>query len=334
MHTILVPVDYSLGSRRALTFAIDLARLSQASIVLLHAFHEPLSTGNAFRVDEAIAQLEKEKNQVLEEFAREVQSDTAKNFSLKFIRPQNVAPDLPANQPLTKSGNHVLVSDTIAAGKATVKINCVSKFSLAAEAILAAAANYKPDLIIMSMRGAGAVSQAVMGSTVSEVIQSARVPVLALPAVAPSKPIRNIVFASDLTHLPEAFSLRSLQQITGLFNAHLQVLHLYQDNNPKAEQTKVLKALELLDEQLHDLDFEVHFRQEADIATGIQQFAQEQQADLLALVPHRHTFLEILFRKSVTGQFTQKANLPLFILPDPNKSHTPEPLPVRKAVNN
>ncbi|GEO05411.1 hypothetical protein AAE02nite_30750 [Adhaeribacter aerolatus] len=315
MKTILVPVDYSLDSRQALIFAIDLARLAQAKIVLLHAFHEPLSTGSALRVDEAVAQLEKEKNRVLEEFAAEVQSDTAKNFSLRFIRPQNVAPDIPANQPLTKSGNHVLVSDTIAAGKAAVKINCVSKFSLAAEAILEETVASKPDLIIMSMRGAGAVSQAFMGSTVSEVIQSTRVPVLALPAVAPNKPIRNIVFASDLTHLPEAFSLRSLQQIVSLFNAHLQVLHLYQDNSPQVEQAKVLKALELLDEQLRDLDFEVHFRQEADIATGIQQFAQEQQADLLALVPHRHTFLEKLLRKSITGQFTQKANLPLFILP-------------------
>jgi nucleotide-binding universal stress UspA family protein len=321
MKTILVPIDYSNQSRQALIFAVDIARVSKAAIILFHAFHEPLSVGNALRVDEAIAQLEREKNDILAEFAEEVKYDICKDFKLQFISTHHKKPNDTGN--LTKSGNHVMAIDQVVAERAAVNITCVSKFGLAADEILAAAATFQADIIIMSSRGAGAVSQAFMGSTVTVVFQSAKVPVLVLPSLAPIKPIQNIVFSANLACLPSNFLLDSLRQLVKITGANLQVLHLYKDNNPQEEQVKTMTALDALDSQLSDLNYQVYFRQVEDIATGIQAFMQEQQADLLVLIPQRHTFLEKLFKKSITGKFTEQANLALLTLP-----YQTNPLPV------
>ena len=202
MKTILVPVDYSNDSRKALTFAIELASISRAAIILFNAFYEPLSSGVAYKVDDALAQLEKEKNELLEEFADEVKSDCCKNFSLQFKATQSVAPGELGNLTLTHSGNHIMVADETVEARAAVKITCISKFGLAADEILAAIEAYQADLVVMNTRGAGAVSQAFMGSTIAAVIQSAKVPVLALPSHTQPKKIKNIVFAADLIHLP------------------------------------------------------------------------------------------------------------------------------------
>ena len=323
MKTILVPIDYSSDSRQAFTFAIDIASISKAGIVLLHVFHEPLSTGSAFKVDEAIAQLEIEKNKILEEFASEVKFDCCKNFNLQFKSTQNAGSDELENLTLTSSGNHLMAVDEAVNARAAVEITCVSKFGLAAEEILAAVGAYHADLVIMNTRGAGAISQAFMGSTVAAVIQAAKVPVLALSSLKKPKQIKNIVFATDLNRLPGNFLLDSLRALIKVLGADLQVLHLYQDNNLQEEQAITLKALEVLDTQLFDLNYQVHFRPAEDIATNIREFVQDQQADLLVLIPSHHTFLEKLFQKSITGKFTGQAIIPLLTLP-----YLTNPLPV------
>jgi hypothetical protein len=57
------------------------------------------------------------------------------------------------------------------------------------------------------------------------------------------------------------------------------------------------------------------FHQREEIARGIQDFLQARQADLLALVPKPHTFLDILRQHTFTGLMTQKATVPLLALP-------------------
>jgi hypothetical protein len=88
--------------------------------------------------------------------------------------------------------------------------------------------------------------------------------------------------------------LDQLRVVVKLFEADLKVLHLYQEKDPQQEAQKATAALEVLDKELDDISYQVYFQQRENIATGIQEFLHIQQADLLALVPKHHTFLEIL----------------------------------------
>jgi nucleotide-binding universal stress UspA family protein len=218
----------------------------------------------------------------------------------------------PAN--LTSTGNHAIDTDQ-AAERSAVKVICVCKFGLPEETILAAAEAYGADLVVMGMRGAGPVSQAFLGSTVTGVIQAGKLPVLALPLQALLKEKPTFVLALDLAVLPDAAMLDRLRTLVTLFQADLQVLHLYRDEEAQAEQQKALSALEALDKELHDISYEVFFQRREDFAQGIREFVQSRQADLLALVPKHHTFLEILLQDTITGCMTEEAAIPLLTLP-------------------
>jgi len=43
MKTILVPTDYSKEGHDALLFAMEIAHVTDAQIVLFHAFYQPIS---------------------------------------------------------------------------------------------------------------------------------------------------------------------------------------------------------------------------------------------------------------------------------------------------
>src|SRR5687768_14317903 len=89
MKTILVPTDYSKEARHAFVYAIEIARLAKAEIVLLHVFHQLITPSDAVHVEDAIAAFEKEKNYRLEEYAAEVKADCCKNFSFLFTTNNN-----------------------------------------------------------------------------------------------------------------------------------------------------------------------------------------------------------------------------------------------------
>ena len=238
--------------------------------------------------------------------------EKSQDFALHFMAAHGEARK--GNGDLTKSRFHYLAPSPDAEN-AAVKVICVSKFGLPTETIQVAVEAYGADLVVMGMRGAGAVSQAFLGSTVTGVIQMATRPVLALPLSAALKAHPTFVFATDLAAMPDQEMLDGLRVLVNLFRADLQVLHLYRDNHPQQEQEKAIVALEVLDNAFHDLSYQVHFQQREDIAAGIQEFLRTQAADLLALVPKHHTFLEILLQDTFTGLMTEKATIPLLALP-------------------
>jgi nucleotide-binding universal stress UspA family protein len=316
---ILVATDYSKEARYALLFALKMAYRAKAEIILFHAFHQPLSVSHKDHLEETIRDLEKDKTRLLEDYAREIKCDSSKDFMLRFLSYQGTAEKQRKSGNLIRTGYHLLETDYVPE-KDAVKIISVCKFGLPADAIQVAAEAYGVNLVIMGMRGAGPVSQAFLGSTVATVIQTGKVPVLALPWQAVLKERPTFVLALDLTAIPDPEMLGWLKKLRRILQAEFKVLHLYQDNDPKQEHQKALVALSALDKGLYNISYEVHFQHRTDICRGIQDFLQAQQADLLALVPKHHTFLEILLGHTVTGLMTEKATVPLLTLP-----YAPEP---------
>lgn len=294
--------------------AMDIARRAHADIILFHAFNQAISVSEAYRLEAAIAELEKEKTKVLEDYVKEVKWDATKDFSLSFLSTSDPGVKELEADNLTKSGYHALVSSQ-EAEKASLRIYCVSRFGLPSETLQAAAEAYQADLLVMGTRGAGPVTQAFLGSTVADMIQAGKVPVLALPLQAELKDHATFVFALDLAAIPDQAMIRWLHDWVKLFQAHLKVLHLYRGNDPEQEQQKAVEALDMLDREMCDLSYEVYFQEREFVSQGIQQFIDTYQAELLVLVPRHHTFLEILLQRTVTGLLESQGVMPLLTMP-------------------
>lgn len=312
--TILVPTDFSEEADNALLYATEIAATTKAKIVLFHAFHHPIFSPYPYNEDAKKLELEEEKMEQLQAKTSKLLRNQCRDFSVKYNS---------AGKPLSplRNGFYTIKLKGQDFEKGTVQITCVCTFGLITEEILKAIRVYEADLVVMGMRGAGAISQALIGSTTMAIIQSSDTPVLAVPAHSKFKGLQSAVAAINPATLPEPQLLSSLGAIVKAFNSKLHVLHLYKEDVQQQELLPKREILDALQNNLQGISYDVQVRQTQDIARGIRKYVQEQQGDLLILLPGEHSFLNRLLSKPTTMQVAAKAYVPLLTLP----ITTPEP---------
>ncbi len=184
MKTILVPTDYSEAADNALHYAVELALLSKAKIVLLHAYHVPLPTGDVPVLLVSPAELEKENVMRIKELKKQLE----KKFSEK------------------------------------VKLDHVVRAGFVPDEVLTVAKEKNADLVVMGIKGETRLSRALLGSNTASVMRSAQTPVLAIPSGCRFKKPSKIVLAYDFSKPVPKKVLDTLKMYTSLFNAKLLVL--------------------------------------------------------------------------------------------------------------
>ncbi|MCC9168821.1 universal stress protein, partial [Pontibacter harenae] len=315
LPTILVPTDFSKDAHNALLYAIEIAQLLNAEIVLLNAFYQPVSFPYGKDYTTVINALEMEKAEKLEAYANEVRLSLVKNFSVEYCTTITTGVAEEQDLSLTKSGFHRVAIDDAVLKKAEVNIKCVCKYGVAEDEVIKAADVHKADLVVMGMCGNRALNRTFLGSTALHVMRKAQVPVLAVPIMVSYKGVKSIVFAADLLKLPSPRILSSLCEFVNVFSSRLHVLHVYKKNTLLVQKEDALAALDMLDQQLNNINYSVTFQQQDDIAEGVQGFVANKQHDLLVLIPQKHSFLEKLFKESVTSMVMTKAFIPLLAIP-------------------
>lgn len=297
MKRILVPVDYSENAQNALAYAFEIARLAGAELMLLHVFFPSMSPSAAHNVTDVMEDMEEGKSRELLEFADQVRK--------------------------------ILTIESEAPGRFdAVPVKVVAKLGGAYEKILETIERYDTDLVVMGMQGGEAVSQALLGSTTISVIQKSRVPVLAVPKGVDFNQFATIVFAIDLRKLNATTNLRFLSDVVQIFKANLQVLHVYR-NETQQNTFDTTPPLQHLVDQFEHIPYTVNFDVQENVAAAIQQFIRAKRADLLVLIPQKHTILDRLLDKSITGKITARPLVPLLALPADtllNQGNAQEPL--------
>jgi len=143
-ETILCPVDFSSESMRALDYALSLAQESGARIILLHVLEGFLDDVDPQRV----------RNASVVEYLRNAEQDASDRLRAAVPDEARVWA-----QPIER----------IVRGRAYRQI-------------VATAEHERAGLIVMGVRGKGAVNRFLFGSTTGHVIREARCPVLTLHA--------------------------------------------------------------------------------------------------------------------------------------------------------
>ncbi|GHA55448.1 universal stress protein [Pontibacter akesuensis] len=281
MKTILVPIDFSDNSGNVLAHALGLASIANAEVILFHAFFPVIAPPAAYDAQSVITALEQGKQLELEEFVARAKKEIKQQYGK--------APD-------------------------DVKVTCVATMGGPFEQVLAAIQKYKAGLVVMGMQEGEAVSQAILGSTTISVMLESPVPVLAIPKGVPFRKPTSVVFAAALHKLPAHANLQLLRDFIQLFQAKLQVLHLYR-TNAHYDKFNAATSLEVLQRNFEGIDYDFSFDLRHNIAAGIRDYIQEVQAELLVLIPQKHSFVERLLDRSITGQLTAHPLVPLLTLP-------------------
>lgn len=186
IKNILVPIDFSDTAQNALIYAIKFARVANAKLTILHAYHVPIAAvGGDFPIYSG-PYTDEIENEVQHKFA-----EIKRNF---------LYADLPDYE-------------------------FISRLGMAGEVIENAAHSGHFDLMIMGTHGGNAV-QKILGSTTTGMIKKSELPVLAIPPNVQFKKLNKIVYATDYGKIGEAASFEMLLTLADVFHAEIDVLHI------------------------------------------------------------------------------------------------------------
>ncbi|TAI49746.1 universal stress protein [Flagellimonas allohymeniacidonis] len=171
------------------------------------------------------------------------------------------------------------------------------------------------DYIIMGTLGATGAKGVFMGTNSVRMVKSVRnCPIILVPNEFNLQKLERIIFPSDFSRFYDKYELMPLIELAKMCKASCQVLYLTQEFALTDEQKRNKK---MLTERLAELDVTFNnVELKSKLAKGINEFAKEQRADLIAIVHYRHTFFEKLTREPVVKKVAFHSQIPLLILPE------------------
>lgn len=186
LKNILVPVDFSKCSINALQYAIELARMTEAKLTLLHCYIVRVPAGDV-GVD------------LQPELSHELKKNAEKSF-----------------EELKKTvGSLSLVEHEEMIDMTFVKAGITQRIR-----------ESPTDLVVMGTRGADNRIDAFFGSITYSTIKKSSAPVLVIPDEARFKPISKILFAADFKHIKNVKRLEIIKKLASLFKAEIQIIHI------------------------------------------------------------------------------------------------------------
>lgn len=195
-----------------------------------------------------------------------------------------------------------------------VEIDCKVVEGFAVDEILALEQEVNPTLIIMGMETEGTFSELIIGSVATDVIRKSKTPILLVPEKAQFKKMNKITLAYDYKINQDVHILQPLKELIKESAAKFYVLHVGK-KDPEADAIKAIAGIKI-ENYFSDIEFTAHFIENDDFATGINTFIDSEAIDLITMIPHKHNFLERIFKESHTKKIAFHTHIPLLTLPD------------------
>ena len=278
MKKILIPTDLSVNASNAVRYALSFSKSMPVELVFLHVTHPMLDlpdTSLEF-YDPIVFQDEKEQKSYVQK-----QLDS-------LFNEMNIATE-------------------------EIKYSIELRIGFAGDEIAITAKNLGCDLIIMGTQGASGLTKLFLGSVTYSVIKKSEIPVLAIPVGCTFQTPEKIVFATDYEGISNKKTLTPLFDIANGFDSKVLMFHAIESKEPIAayiEELQVWKA----EKNFHHLKHTNSIATCEDVTEGIIEFAEENTADIIAMIPHSYNFIKNLIHKSKTKELAMVTKVPLLVL--------------------
>ena len=273
MKTILIPTDFSSASESALNYASELALVSDATLVVFHAFHFPIvNTYNA---------------EILALPLDDVRKDCEVNLK-----------ELKSKLLLKYPG---------------LKLESVCQLGFAKDEIDAYILEKKVDLLIMGMKEADFITEKILGSTTTSLIENKHCPVLIVREHSEFKAIQKIALAYDEAMEMNPLVEQRLNMIVDIFKPHICFLRVV-PNNGKVSVPDTIESINY-HAALVNTSYSFHIEVNDDVTEGIKHFVKENMVDLVVMMPREHTFFQKLFKQPKTRSMAFHGNQIMMTIP-------------------
>lgn len=197
METILIATDFSGSANNALDYAIELAKLFNAKVILVNSYNLPYSTYETGTSTDLI--------NILQE---------ASIGGLDYLKKR-----------IEKTNEH------------TFEIECYSGFGFAEDMIIETANKVNADIIVIGITGdSGKIKENIIGSTALKVARNADIPVFIIPDNVKYHPIHKISFACDLNKTEESDLIYVSRYFGKLLAAELEIVNVEEPGKEFSEE--------------------------------------------------------------------------------------------------
>ena len=279
MKTILVPTDFSPNANKALDFAIEIASISRASIMLIYV-NDLLDT--PFR------------DKTAWEIKHGLPADEAAETELEIMC-SNIRKTM-----------HLEINFQMYGGTVT-------------GSIIDAITDSGADLVVMGTLGNTGFKEKLVGSITASIISKSPVPVMAVPILSEWEVPKNIMMAVNhfderpasidivfkiakyfnskvtvavFTDRDTADAADYLENTRGVISCGQELESLYKDVNVESARLFGHKFQESIDE-----------------------YIEAGNVDMLVMFTHKRNFIESVFNRSVSSKMSYHTNIPLLTIP-------------------
>lgn len=195
----------------------------------------------------------------------------------------------------------------------TQPIENITKAGFLIDEITDIAAEKNASLIIMGISEAGKLSELLLSSSSIGVIKNTKCPTLVVPEGVSYKPINTIVFAcDDLENIKDTLALKQITKFVEFFNSKLIVLNVVESFENLDFKKNLLEAKNKT--IFEKVNYTVHFIQGDNLVSNINNFMDENNGDLLIMIPKKHNVFSQLIHESSTKKMAFHSHVPVLAI--------------------
>lgn len=277
MKKILVPTDFSLQADYATDFAIQVAAKKDAEVTLLHVIEHPSAdTFNTMGISQST--YDPMENLYIMKMMESAKSKLEATIGKPEYSKINLKFKIVIGNPYREMTREIT--------------------------------DMSADLVIMGTTGTTNFPEKVLGSNIERVIRNSKCPVISIRERTALGKIQNIVFASDFV-LPQDELVMHIKSLQAFFNAKLRLVRVntpYSFTTSRHDTQLMKKFVEHYKLDNYTLDIYNATVEEE----GIIFFANDIDADMIALGTHGRTGIAALISGSIAEDVANNAMRPVY----------------------
>ncbi|MFT4753733.1 MAG: nucleotide-binding universal stress UspA family protein [Salibacteraceae bacterium] len=285
MKKILFPTDFSKAAANALNVAISLAQRVNAELFVLHSLNSVQQY-----VDISLA--------------------SSGDITMPGMQPEIILEAIQKEKDRVKKQMDDLVTDVSDKGFPVHTFIVDSELD---REINEFTVKYNIDFIVMGTFGSSGLRETFIGSNAQKIVRKAKVPVLTVNANCANFNIRKVVLSSDFTEDIINEQLPRVKDFADVFMAELTLLYVNTPNYFEETNTVTQRINDVRDAYgLTAASISIY--NSFDIDEGVISYAEQNDADVIAMVTHGYRGVKKLFSDNITESVVNHSNIPVLTL--------------------
>lgn len=272
MKKILVPTDFTETSENALIYALEMAKIFKAKLLLLHTFEVPIVDNQAMPLNYAV-------------IYESIELSNFEQFKQLMPKYHKIAEDRHLG---AIEMQHILME-----GDLLVSIKKVIE-------------QENIDLVVMGTKGANTWLETFWGTNTGTVLAGVSVPVLSVPQGAKFQKIQTIAFTTRFRE-KDIEALFKVLVFAKKMQAKVKCLYVKTPDSDVTDTT--IKRWESHFEEEPNL--KIYIIPSEEVQQTIEDFMVGQDIDMLAMLTYKRNFFLKLFTNTTTQQLSYHLNTPI-----------------------